>query len=75
MERVEDGLQPGSQVLSAEELRALDAFWRAADDLSVGQICLLDNPRLRESSGSNTANRGCSATGGRVQASTSLAFT
>jgi len=48
VERVEDGLQPGSQVLSAEELRALDAFWRAADDLSVGQICLLDNPRLRE---------------------------
>ncbi len=26
--RVEDVLQPGTQVLSAEEVRALDAFWR-----------------------------------------------
>jgi xylulose-5-phosphate/fructose-6-phosphate phosphoketolase len=33
---------------SAEELRLLDAFWRAANYLSVGQIYLLDNPLLRE---------------------------
>jgi xylulose-5-phosphate/fructose-6-phosphate phosphoketolase len=31
-----------------EELRRLDAFWRAANYLSVGQIYLLDNPLLRE---------------------------
>ncbi len=31
-----------------EELRLLDAYWRAANYLSVGQIYLLDNPLLRE---------------------------
>jgi xylulose-5-phosphate/fructose-6-phosphate phosphoketolase len=30
------------------ELRLLDAYWRAANYLSVGQIYLLDNPLLRE---------------------------
>jgi xylulose-5-phosphate/fructose-6-phosphate phosphoketolase len=34
--------------LGAEELTRLDAFWRAANYLSVGQIYLLDNPRLEE---------------------------
>jgi len=34
--------------LSAEELRKMDAYWRAANYLSVGQIYLLDNPLLRE---------------------------
>src|SRR6266568_7134606 len=36
-----------SNVLSSKELRALDAYWRAANYLSVGQIYLLDNPLLR----------------------------
>jgi xylulose-5-phosphate/fructose-6-phosphate phosphoketolase len=36
------------QVLSAEELASMDAYWRAANYLSVGQIYLLDNPLLRE---------------------------
>src|SRR5690606_30151393 len=31
-----------------EELERLDAWWRAANYLSVGQIYLLDNPLLRE---------------------------
>ncbi|MFZ5834996.1 MAG: phosphoketolase family protein [Pseudomonadota bacterium] len=31
-----------------EELAAIDAYWRAANYLSVGQIYLLDNPLLRE---------------------------
>jgi xylulose-5-phosphate/fructose-6-phosphate phosphoketolase len=31
-----------------DELRKLDAYWRAANYLSVGQIYLLDNPLLRE---------------------------
>src|SRR5215203_7445082 len=35
-------------VLDGDELRLLDAFWRAANYLSVGQIYLLDNPLLRE---------------------------
>jgi xylulose-5-phosphate/fructose-6-phosphate phosphoketolase len=34
--------------LSSTELRAIDAYWRAANYLSVGQIYLLDNPLLRE---------------------------
>ena len=34
--------------LSAEELRGIDAWWRAANYLSVGQIYLLDNPLLRQ---------------------------
>ncbi len=35
-------------VLSPDELRAIDAYWRAANYLSVGQIYLLDNPLLRQ---------------------------
>jgi xylulose-5-phosphate/fructose-6-phosphate phosphoketolase len=34
--------------LSAEELRLIDAYWRAANYLSVGQIYLYDNPLLTE---------------------------
>ena len=34
--------------LSAEELDKMDAYWRASNYLSVGQIYLLDNPLLRE---------------------------
>src|SRR5436309_2543527 len=34
--------------LAPEELRLLDAYWRAANYLSVGQIFLLANPLLRE---------------------------
>src|SRR5690349_4798171 len=36
------------QPLSADELDRIDAYWRAANYLSVGQIYLLDNPLLRE---------------------------
>ncbi|MEJ6484810.1 phosphoketolase family protein [Nostoc punctiforme UO1] len=34
--------------LTDEELRKINAYWRAANYLSVGQIYLLDNPLLRE---------------------------
>src|SRR5262245_12273626 len=34
--------------LSSEELRDLDAWWRAANYVSVGQIYLLANPLLRQ---------------------------
>ena len=34
--------------LADDELRLIDAYWRAANYLSVGQIYLLDNPLLRE---------------------------
>ena len=38
----------GAGPLSAEELRKMDAYWRASNYLSVGQIYLLDNPLLKE---------------------------
>ena len=34
--------------LSKAELKKIDAYWRAANYLSVGQIYLLDNPLLKE---------------------------
>jgi xylulose-5-phosphate/fructose-6-phosphate phosphoketolase len=34
--------------LSADLLRKMDAYWRAANYPSVGQIYLLDNPLLKE---------------------------
>ncbi|MBK9166201.1 MAG: phosphoketolase family protein [Bryobacterales bacterium] len=34
--------------LNQDELRKIDAYWRASNYLSVGQIYLLDNPLLRE---------------------------
>src|SRR5881275_2903315 len=37
-----------TQPLSAEELRKMDAYWRASNYLSVGQIYLFANPLLRE---------------------------
>ena len=39
---------PTPESLDEEELRRIDAYWRAANYLSVGQIYLLDNPLLRE---------------------------
>ena len=37
-----------STALSPELLRRIDAYWRAANYLAVGQIYLYDNPLLRE---------------------------
>ncbi|CAL9348830.1 Xylulose-5-phosphate phosphoketolase [Nocardiopsis dassonvillei] len=34
--------------LGQDEIQRIDAYWRAANYLSVGQIYLLDNPLLRE---------------------------
>src|SRR6187200_955115 len=34
--------------LDADELQRVDAYWRAANYLSVGQIYLMGNPLLRE---------------------------
>lgn len=36
-----------NQPLSTDELKAIDAYWRAANYLSVGQIYLCDNPLLK----------------------------
>ena len=37
-----------TQPLSKEELQAMNAYWRAANYLSIGQIYLYDNPMLKE---------------------------
>ncbi|MEO8245793.1 MAG: phosphoketolase family protein [Chloroflexota bacterium] len=39
---------PSDAELLPQELARIDAYWRAANYLSVGQIYLLDNPLLRE---------------------------
>ncbi len=39
--------EPGKP-LSPELLRRMDAWWRAANYLSVGQIYLYDNPLLKK---------------------------
>jgi len=43
-------LEPAANLgpLSEEELRLINAYWRAANYLSVGQIYLYDNPLLEE---------------------------
>ena len=43
-----DGVGATDGPLSATDLARIDAYWRAANYLSVGQIYLLDNPLLRE---------------------------
>jgi xylulose-5-phosphate/fructose-6-phosphate phosphoketolase len=43
-----DELSTQEDALSAPELALLDAYWRATNYLSVGQIYLLDNPLLKE---------------------------
>src|SRR5947199_1778279 len=44
----DDVVDTQAGTLSAEELERIDAYWRAANYLSVGQIYLLANPLLRE---------------------------
>jgi xylulose-5-phosphate/fructose-6-phosphate phosphoketolase len=38
----------GAPTLDPQELHLIDAYWRAANYLSVGQIYLLDNPLMRQ---------------------------
>ncbi len=40
--------RPATGPLGADELKRMDAYWRALNYLSVGQIYLLDNPLLKE---------------------------
>ena len=41
-------LSPQAKILAPDELSKMDAYWRAANYVSVGQIYLYDNPLLRE---------------------------
>ncbi|GAB2731055.1 hypothetical protein GCM10027072_26980 [Streptomyces bullii] len=56
--------QVSRTVLTDEELRTLDAHWRAANYLAAGRIYLLANPLLTEPLRPSTSNPGCWATGG-----------
>jgi xylulose-5-phosphate/fructose-6-phosphate phosphoketolase len=42
------GARRAAGPLSRAQLRTIDAYWRASNYLSVGQIYLLDNPLLRQ---------------------------
>ena len=44
----QDAPERGGTAASRDELALIDAYWRAANYVSVGQIYLLDNPLLRE---------------------------
>ena len=54
-----------ARTATRHELEMIDAYWRAANYLSVGQIYLLDNPLLREPLRPSTSSRACSGTGAR----------
>ena len=67
-EEISNGLRHGiatDSPLSAEEAHRMDAWWRAANYLSVGQIYLLDNPLLNNRSSRSTSNRVCWDIGAR----------
>ena len=40
--------EPQSTIITLEYLKKMDAYWRAANYLSVGQMYLYGNPLLRE---------------------------
>ena len=48
-----------ADTLSKEQLKLLDAYWRAANYLSVGQIYLYDNPLLKNRSAKSTSSPVC----------------
>ena len=61
-----------AKVLSDTDAGLLDAYWRAANYLSVGQIYLFDNPLLKTPlCDGSTSSRACSDIGARRPASTS----
>jgi xylulose-5-phosphate/fructose-6-phosphate phosphoketolase len=56
-------------VLSDKQRALMDAYWRAANYLSVGQIYLYDNPLLKQTLTKEiTSSRGCWAIGAPRQA-------
>ena len=54
LERPQTALLPDSVSLDATELARMNAYWRAANYLSVGQIYLLDNPLLHRAAQART---------------------
>ena len=68
MTTVDSAPATGIPALSPDELRLIDAYWRAANYLSVGQIYLMDNPLLKGPLSPSTSSRACWATGARRRA-------
>ena len=56
------------QVLGGEELRKIDAYWRACNYLCAGMIYLRDNPLLREPLRPSISRTACWATGDPIPA-------
>ena len=54
--------------LSSEELRKIDAYWRASLYLCLGMLYPKDNPLLLEPRNWSTRSSGCSGTGARMPA-------
>ena len=54
-----------ANVLSDKESALIDAYWRAANYLSVGQIYLFDNPLLKVPLSEDHISRVCSGIGAR----------
>ena len=63
------------QPLNQEMLDKIDAYWRAANYLSAGQLYLLDNPLLREPLTMDQIRRKSLVTGELYQARTSFMHT
>jgi xylulose-5-phosphate/fructose-6-phosphate phosphoketolase len=54
-----------ANALSNKERTLIDAYWRAANYLSVGQIYLYDNPLLKQTLTKEHISPGSSGTGER----------
>ena len=61
----ESGTTAAANPVSSAELELMNAWWHAANYLSVGQIYLLDNPLLEHPLERAHISRGCSGIGGR----------
>ena len=60
-----------TKTLSPELLHKMDAYWRAANYLSVGQIYLFDNPLLQRAAEAVACEADCcSGTGARRRGKT-----
>ncbi len=68
MSNVETLPVAASSPLTAEELRKINAYWRACNYLSAGMLYLAPIPSCASRSSRNTSRTGCSATGVRTRA-------
>jgi xylulose-5-phosphate/fructose-6-phosphate phosphoketolase len=66
---------PRASALTPDEVRKMNAYWRAANYLSVGQIYLFDNPLLREPLKPEHVKPACWAIGALRRDSISFTFT